>query len=205
VSVPELSYHVPSRFAATRSRQGGRGDSAALSITEVASAWVQVTARRNQQAALVATLEQCLGVALPEIGTSQATAAATVIGLQPASWLIQTSPTLAVGLLGDVARAQPGLASWVDHTHGRCLLRLSGMAVRSVLARLCRLDLHERVFAPGACAATLVGHVACLLRRVPQTDASFDVLVSVSYADWLLDELTTAAAACGWRFYPHTD
>jgi len=143
---------------------------------------------------------------LPGPGTSHGTADVSVIWLQPDSWLIQCAP-LRAAVLHQCARAHPGLAAWVDQTHGRCLLRVTGASVRTVLARLCRLDLHERAFVPGACAATLVGHVDCLLRRVPEAestlDPAFDLLVGSTWADWLLDELTNAADACGWRFLAH--
>jgi len=208
VSALDVSDYLPSRFSASRPSQGGRGD-VPLLIAEMATALIQVTARQNQHDALDAALSQYLGMtALPGPGGSHTQAETTVIWLQPSSWLIQSPPALAARLLTDFAQTHPGLASWIDQTHGRCLLRLSGQAVRAVLARLCRLDLHERAFAPGACAATLVGHVSCLLRRVPQTgpntDSSFDVMVATSYADWLLDELTTAADAYAWRFLAHT-
>jgi len=206
VSAPDLSARLPSRFAASRAIQGGQG-SDPITITELPTALLQVTARKNQRDALAAALSERLGVALPGPGVSHAADDATVIWLQPTSWLIQSRPALAARLLTDFSRIHPGFASWVDQTHGYCLLRVSGAAVRAVLARLCRLDLHERAFAPGACAATLVGHVACLLRRVPQSDATcdatFDLLITASYADWLLDELTTAADATGWRFLAH--
>jgi len=216
VSALEFSAELPSRFAASRPASGGRGDSDPgdsdpIVIAELARAQVQVSARKNQCDALARALSRHLGVTLPGPGASQETPQATVLWLQPASWLIQSAPTLARSLLTDFARAHPGLASWVDQTHSRCLLRLSGSAVRAVLARLCRLDLHPRAFAPGACAATLVGHVSAVLRRVPQSDvtgdvtndSTFDLLVAASYADWLLDELTTAADAYGWRFLAH--
>jgi len=201
-----LSHRLPSRFAATRPARGG-GSIDPISISEMATALLQVTARQSRRDALDTVLYQRLGVTLPGPGVSHAADGATIIWLQPASWLIQSDSTLAASLLTDFSRAHPGLASWVEQTHGYCLLRVSGAAVRAVLARLCRLDLHERAFAPGACAATLVGHVSALVRRVPQSDATndstFDVLVAASYADWLLDELTTAADACGWQFLAH--
>jgi len=213
VSVLELFDRWPSRFAASRPVRGGQGENliSPITIAELPVALMQVTVRSKQREALAAALADGLGVmTLPGPGASHGAAEVTVIWLQPDSWLIQCAPSRAAAL-HECARAHPGLAAWVDQTHGCCLLRVTGASVRAVLARLCRLDLHERAFASGACAATLVGHVDCLLHRVPgaestfdqAVDPAFDLLVGSTWADWLLDELMNAADACGWRFLAH--
>lgn len=97
------------------------------------------------------------------------------------------------------------MAAVVDQSHGRSVIELSGNHAQAVLARLCRLDLHERAFAPGNSASTLVGHVSCQLFRLEGVVPSFGLIVGSTFAEWLLDELQAAASSYGWNFQPAAD
>ena len=158
--------------------------------------------RKGRQAELTAAIDRTLGLDLPEAGRVTTASDMAALWLQPGCWLIEAPAGQRSELPGTLAQALKGIAAVVDQSHGRCVIEISGTEARAVLARLCRLDLHERVFAPGHSAATLVGHVSCLIHRLDGETPSFRLLVGSTFAEWLLDEITAAAASQGWRFTP---
>lgn len=191
-----------SRFPASQARKGGRASDAPLAIIERPATLVQVTMRKDRQAELAAAIARTLGLDLPEPGQVATASDTAALWLQPGCWLIAAPAEQRGELPGTLAQALKGIAAVVDQSHGRCVIQTSGTETRAVLARLCRLDLHERVFEPGHSAATLVGHVSCLIHRIDGETPSFRLLVGSTFAEWLLDELTAAAASYGWSFAP---
>jgi sarcosine oxidase, subunit gamma len=189
-----------SRFPVSRPLQGGHAGGEALAIVERPATLVQVTARKGRQADLAAALRRALALDLPETGRVATGSESAALWLQPGSWLIKAPGDRQDGLPAFLRASLSGIAAVVDQSHGRCLFELSGVHAPAVLARLCRLDLHERAFAPGSSAATLVGHVSCLIYRGEAPVPSFGLIVGSTFAEWLLDELGTAAASYGWRF-----
>lgn len=194
-----------SRFPASQPRNGGRSNDAPLAIVERPATLVQVTARKGRQAELAAAIAGALGLDLPEAGQVASAADKAALWLQPGCWLIAAPAEQHDTLPASLAESLKGIAAVVDQSHGRCVIDISGGEARSVLARLCRLDLHERVFVPGHSAATLVGHVSCLIHRVDGETPCFRLLVGSTFAEWLLDEITAAAASHGWRFTPASE
>jgi sarcosine oxidase, subunit gamma len=87
-----------------------------------------------------------------------------VIGSGPGEWLLVAppgqAPALASRLAGIAAGAGGEPASWVDLTHGRALIRLSGPASASVLAKLCGIDLSDDVIPDGAAFRSSVAALA---------------------------------------------
>ncbi|HEV7324827.1 MAG TPA: sarcosine oxidase subunit gamma family protein [Bosea sp. (in: a-proteobacteria)] len=191
-----------SRFPASQARKGGRAGDTPLAIVERPATLVQVTARKGRQAELAAAIAKALALDLPEAGRVATASDMAALWLQPGCWLIEAPAGQRDELPGTLAQALKGIAAMVDQSHGRCVIEISGAEARAVLARLCRLDLHERVFQPGHSASTLVGHVSCLIHRLDGETSSFRLLVGSTFAEWLLDELTAAAASYGWSFTP---
>ena len=81
-------------------------------------------------------------------------------------------------------------AACIDQSHGWAALVLEG-EVRLTLARLCPLDLRDRIFPEGQTARTLLNHVAVSLTRTG-SDAWL-LLAPRSMAGTVLDELVEAA------------
>lgn len=194
-----------SRFPTSQARKGGRAGDVPLAIIERLATLVQVTARKGLHAELAAAIARTLGLDLPEPGHVATISDKAALWLQPGSWLIEAPAGQRGELPHTLAEALKGIAAVVDQSHGRCVIEISGAEARAVLARLCRLDLHERVFAPGHSAATLVGHVSCLIHRLDCETPCFRLLVGSTFAEWLLDEITAAAASHGWRFTPASE
>lgn len=188
-----------SRFVGTSlPARGGAPDGDSVTIAESPATLIQVTARKGQQTALSAAIEKELGLALPPPAGSSQQGDRCAVWLQPGCWLIEAPAKEGSALVRRLAASLNGVASVVDQSHGRLPLRLTGKQARTVLAKLCRLDLHPRRFAVGASATTLVGHVSCTIRLIDATP-SFELIVGSSFATWLLEELVEAADACGWR------
>jgi sarcosine oxidase subunit gamma len=158
---------------------------------------VQVAARRDGAAALAEAVRTAFGLDLPPAGHTAVAGDVAALWVQPQTWML-VAPAGDEGELARRLKAACGdAASVVDQSHGRCVLRIEGAQAASVLARICRVDVHPRAFGPGRVASTPVGDLPCVLH---QTDAepSFEMIVFSTYIESFLDALTEAAAAVGY-------
>ena len=73
---------------------------------------------------------------------------------------------------------------------------VSGARALDVLAAGCPLDLHPKVFAPGAVTRTLLGKAAVVLRRPGEADA-YELWVNGSFAPYVWLFLRNAALELG--------
>lgn len=86
----------------------------------------------------------------------------------------------------------------VDLTHVRAVFRLSGIAARSVLEKVCALDLSDDMFPAGAAGRTVVaGVVTELVRDDPDGVPSYLLVPSRSFAASLWDAVVDAGAEYG--------
>ena len=193
-----------SRFPVSRPLQGGRSGGEALAITECPATLVQVTARQNRQADTAGIIAASLSLDLPKSGVVSVAGGRKAIWVQPGSWLIKAPVAERDSLPASLRDTLNGVAAVVDQSHGRTVFELRGAHVQDVLARICRLDLHDRAFPPGSSAVTYVGHVSCQLCRLGGQVPGFSVIVGSTFAEWLLDQLAAAAASHGWTFNPAT-
>lgn len=96
-----------------------------------------------------------------------------VVGSGPGEWLLLAAPGQAPELgarLASIAEQAPGEhVTWVDLTHGRALMRLTGSPAASVLARICGIDLSDEITPDGAAFRT---SVASLATDIVRDDAS---------------------------------
>jgi heterotetrameric sarcosine oxidase gamma subunit len=87
-----------------------------------------------------------------------------VVGSGPGEWLLLAAPGLADAVQDELAelaaRADGEHVTWVDLTHGRALIRLTGPRCDALLALLCGIDLAEDVTPDGAAFRTAVAAVA---------------------------------------------
>jgi sarcosine oxidase subunit gamma len=101
---------------------------------------------------------------------------------------------LEVELKGKLA----GIASVVDQSDGRVVVRLSGPLARNVLAKGVPIDLHPRAFKPGSVAITHASHIGVILWQLDETP-TYEVAMFRSYADsfahWLFESVAEYASA----------
>jgi sarcosine oxidase subunit gamma len=137
------------------------------------------------------------GVSLPlSPNRVAATGALRVLWLGPDEWLVVVDGD-APDLVPRLERAVVGRrAAVADLSSSRVIIEIGGGAARDLLAAGCGLDLHPRVFGPGQCAQTLLARVPVILDQLDDAP-HFRVLVRRSYARWLVDWMTDAAAGVG--------
>lgn len=94
-------------------------------------------------------------------GTTRRTDDVLTVSARPGEWMV-IGPADSVTRLADEAAA-PGdreLVTVVDLTHGRALIRLTGANAAAVLAKVCGIDLSDRVTPDGSAFGTSVARVA---------------------------------------------
>jgi sarcosine oxidase subunit gamma len=174
-----------------------------LAETQLALAWN--LRGDSAEPSFVGEAQRLLGLALPQQpNTSVADGECALLWLGPRSWLYlagrgaarhdfdttRHAVNAARGALFDVS------ASYVGWT-------VSGSSAARVLNRSCPLDLHPRLFPPGRCAQSMLGHVNALFYK-PGQDPRLLVLVARSFAADAWSDLCTAAAADGYGVGPGT-
>ena len=120
-----------------------------------------------------------------------------LIGTAPGQWLAVAEGKEALGLLAMLGVALKGLATIVDQSDGKAVLRISGPRARDVLAKGCSLDLNPRVFKPGSAGTTPVALIDCVIWQVDETP-SYDLAVPTSFAESFWSWLTASAAEYGY-------
>lgn len=117
-------------------------------------------------------------------GTSKKLDEQLVWSVSPGEWTITGS--------------RPDRDPAVELTHVRVMFRLTGEDARSLLAKVCALDLGDAMFPVGAATRTLVAGVATELVRDDQNGVpSFLILPSRSFGRYLHEVLLDAGAEFG--------
>ena len=137
------------------------------------------------------------GLPLPLVPNRVAAMGAVrALWLGPDEWLIVAegeAPDLLPRLERAVADRRAALH---DLSSSRVALQIAGNQARALLESGCALDLHPRAFGAGQCAQTLLARVPLILDQL--SDAPhYRVLVRHSFARWLIDWLSDAAAQFG--------
>jgi heterotetrameric sarcosine oxidase gamma subunit len=122
-----------------------------------------------------------------------------VVGSGPGEWLLLAPAGQASALaprLADTAARAPGESvTWVDLTHGRALMRLSGSSAASVLAKVCGIDLSDDVTPDGAAFRTSVAALATdVIRDDLGGTRSYLLHCERSSGQYLFDALLRAGA-----------
>jgi sarcosine oxidase subunit gamma len=119
----------------------------------------------------------------------------------PGRWLAMAQRISAEALLKQMREQFGELASVIDQSDARILVRLAGPNARDVLAKGVLIDLHPRAFAVGDAALTSIGHVRAHFWQTEVTPV-YEIAVMRSYAaafwHWLMD----SAAAYGVLIEP---
>jgi methylglutamate dehydrogenase subunit D len=89
------------------------------------------------------------------------------------------------------------LASVIDQSHGRVIIRIAGSKARAVLAKGTPVDLHPDEFPIGKCAVTQMAHVGVHLVR--NGADSFELSVFRGFAESFWEWLTIQSVEFGYR------
>lgn len=154
---------------------------------------VQLLARKDQGATVIAAIKASLGIDLPDSQHAVTLGSTSAIWLQPEGWFL-IAPRGEEGALARRVKDAVGPAgSVIDQTHGRTILTLSGARAPWVLAKHCRID--PRDLAPGRSASSIVAHAACTIHA---HDGGFDLIVFTTFARDFIDMMAHAAEETGY-------
>jgi heterotetrameric sarcosine oxidase gamma subunit len=130
------------------------------------------------------------------------TAGTLIVGCGPGEWLLLAAPGQAPDLesrLASIAGQAVGEhVTWVDLTHGRALIRLTGAPAASVLARICGIDLSDEITPDGAAFRTSVAALATdIIRDDVSGTRSYLLHCERSSGDYLFSAVLRAGAEFG--------
>ena len=117
----------------------------------------------------------------------------TLLWLGPDEWLV-TGPETEDAALEETLRGrlEGRNHALTDVSAMYATFALSGPRAREVLLKGCRLDLHPRAFAPGACVQTALARAQMILHQTDDGPA-YEITVRNSFArylgTWLLDAM----------------
>jgi heterotetrameric sarcosine oxidase gamma subunit len=125
-----------------------------------------------------------------------------VVGSGPGEWLLLAAPgetpELASRLASIAAQAPGEHVTWVDLTHGRALIRLTGSTAVNVLARICGIDTSDEITPDGAAFRSSVASVATdIIRDDRSGTRSYLLHCERSSGDYLFSALLRAGADYG--------
>jgi sarcosine oxidase subunit alpha len=136
---------------------------------------------------------------LPPTGrAARIDAGALACAFGPGEWLVLADPAVGAEVqaaLRERAAADAGLATVVDLTHGRVVLRLTGDDAPVLLALLCGVDLDDRATPDGAALRTRVAGVTTDVVR-DDRDGTPSYLLGCEWSSgrYLYDEVVAAGA-----------
>ena len=175
------------------------GATAGLTCASVRADIIELAALRNRTQ-VVRALGARRGLNLPEFGRVTTVRETGVLCTRPDRWLVLTAPAppgVALTLWWEVC---VGCAAPIELSSALTALYLAGPAVREVLARGCRLDLHGEAFACGRAASTHMAQVPVTLAAL---SAGLLLLTPSTTARHFREWLTATAAPFGLT--PRTD
>jgi sarcosine oxidase, subunit gamma len=160
--------------------------------------YVIVRGRLDDSSFTAAVADACGGLELPRTPCTAVEGEGRVLcWMGPDEWMIITPPDEHHEPVSRLESQLAGVhAAVVDVTGGNTTISVSGSHAADVLAKGCPLDLHPRVFGPGACAQTHVAHASAMIRFIDDRP-SFDIIVRRSFAEYLWLWLRDAAIEFG--------
>lgn len=159
----------------------------------------QIDLRVDPKSPAAGRVGTALGVMLPnQPGEVAAAGELAVLWLGPDEWLI-LAPEGASDRVQDTVREALGddFGAVTDVSCQRTVLEIAGPDARNLLAKGCAIDLHPRSFGRDRCAQTMLARAQVVLVCRDADTPVFRVLVRSSFARYLADWLTDAAAEYG--------
>jgi methylglutamate dehydrogenase subunit D len=157
-----------------------------------------VMARRGAEQNLKRAVVAAYGLDLPDGPRVAVKDGVSFAGIGVGQWLAAAETSAGGDFISYLREHLTGLASIVDQSDGRVVLRLSGDRVRDVLAKGIPLDLHPRNFRTGDVASTVVTYIGIQIQQIDDRPA-FQLMAFRSFADSLLSWLTESAAEYGYE------
>lgn len=156
-----------------------------------------ISAGAGKESEVAAKMNSVTGLDLPMEPKRVSKNGFALIGTAPGQWLAVAESKEARALPAMLGVALKGLATVVDQSDGKAVLRISGPRARGVLAKGCSLDLNPSVFKPGSAGTTPVSLIDCVIWQVDEAP-TYDLAVASSFAGSFWSWLTASAAEYGY-------
>jgi methylglutamate dehydrogenase subunit D len=159
-----------------------------------------VLARKGAEGALADRVRQVLGCELPREPRSSATAPVAFTWAGPSQWLALGEGTDGKAFETRLRSSLVDVASVMDQSDSRTIVRIGGPRARDALAKGVHIDLDPRAFRPGDAAVTAVAHVGVHFWQVDAAPTyEFAMLRSfaVSFWEWIADAAAEFGVAVG--------
>jgi heterotetrameric sarcosine oxidase gamma subunit len=145
---------------------------------------------RGKDAELREAIRAAYGVELPKGSGRVEGNGIAFVWAGPDQWLAVAEREQNRDLERELKSKLAGIASVVDQSDGRVVVRISGPRAREVLAKGVPIDLHPRVFKPGSVAITHASHIGVILWQTddaPTYEAALFRSYADSFAHWLFE------------------
>lgn len=137
---------------------------------------------------------QRAAVKLPLEPNTSISGLVTALWTGPSTWLLLTELASLPALRQTLESLNPEITCLAaDVSDARCGFVVSGPGARNLLGKLCALDLHDSVFAPGQCAQSLLARIPVLVYRAA-AGCEFHLYVDRSFSAYAWDWLSDAAS-----------
>jgi sarcosine oxidase subunit gamma len=179
-------------------RHGAQNGAAGVSLSErTGLALFVISAGAGKASEVAAKMASVTGLDLPMEPKRVSKSGFALIGTAPGQWLVVAESKEARALPAMLGVALKGLATVVDLSDGKAVLRISGPRARDTLAKGCSLDLHPSVFKPGSAGTTPVALIDCVIWQT--APPSYDLLaLPTSFAESFWSWITASAAEYGY-------
>lgn len=140
-------------------------------------------------------LASLIGLALPDVPCTYTLGPELrVFWLGPGEWLVAVTAGAAEELEDRLRSALDGSGAVVDVSAGYVRYNLHGPGAAELLMAACPYDFDRRTFGAGRCVQTVFAKTTALVAGCE--DASFDILIRRSYADYFERWTADAASTC---------
>lgn len=157
-------------------------------------------AARGKEAALREAIRAGYGAELPDHAARVTGVGISFVWAGPDQWLAIAERENGRDLETELKALLTGIASVVDQSDGRVVVRISGPRARDVLAKGVPIDLHPRAFKPGNVAITHASHIGVILWQLddaPTYEAAMFRSYADSFAHWLFESAAEYAPRKG--------
>ena len=155
-------------------------------------------AAKGKVSALTAAVRDAYGVELPRRPERVVGRDICFIWAGPDQWFAVADRAGGRDLELELKPRLSGLASVVDQSDGRVVVRVSGPLARKVLAKGVPVDLDARAFGVNAVAITHASHIGIIMWQIDDVP-TFEMAMFRSYADsfthWLLEAVQSTVPA----------
>jgi sarcosine oxidase subunit gamma len=149
---------------------------------------------KDPTASILQAIDSASGLQLPVAPNTSVCGQVTILWLGPGKWLIVSSLPDSRVIRQKLAIALSGVPHLIsDFSDARTGIEISGPQARTVLARVCALDLHPGSFRTGQCAQSMIARAPLLLHQVDDLPV-FHLYIDRSLAAYAWAWLTDAVS-----------